>query len=582
MNSHFTHFGELYRYLENQPPKEDFLHHRDGKHYKQFSKEEFLLTVRYLALSFHQHGWYEKQIAIAVTPSPYWLMLDYALMIAGAISVPLFTNISSKNLFYEMLDANIDTVFIEDKTQEKIIHRLGGEIETVYLYDNVSGYHTFSDFVEEGKKIDSEEPSVFGTLIYRIKPEDVATIVYTSGTSGRPKGVELTHKNLISQIHATAKNYTFHKESDIAFSLLPLAHIFERMVMHFYLSQELSVYFADDVKNVGVLLKEVNPTVMTVVPRLLEKVFFKMKLKALEGNFVKRALVGFAFHRAVTQDPYRNKNFIDRLLDKIVYSKLRLALGTRMRMMISGGAALPDALYKFYLNIGVSLYQGYGQTETSPVIAANTPEHNKIGTVGRAFPHVDVLLSKEKELLVKGPNVMKGYHNNPEATAKVIDAEGWLHTGDLASIDDEGYVSIIGRTKELLKTSTGEYVTAVYIEQKLTSNGCFEHALIIGDSKPYVVALLFIEHEFLGRLATSMHTTPRKALESKKFQEMTEKFIHKLNKKLNHWEKVREYRIIAEELSIENGDLTPSMKLAKNHLMERYAEDIEYMYEGHV
>jgi long-chain acyl-CoA synthetase len=354
------------------------------------------------------------------------------------------------------------------------------------------------------------------------------------------------------------------------------------MVMHFYLSRELTVYFADDVKNVGVLLKEVNPTVMTVVPRLLEKVFFKMKLKAMEGSFIKQALVKYAFNRAVTKDPYTPKGIVDKLLDKIVYKKLRLALGSRMRMMISGGAALPDALYKFYLNIGTPIYQGYGQTETSPVIASNTPKENKIGTCGKAFPHVQVRLSPEHELLVKGPNVMRGYHNNTKATAEVIDKEGWLHTGDLASIDKEGYVSIIGRTKELLKTSTGEYVTSVYIEQKLTSNGWFEHVLIVGDAKPYVVALLFIEHEFLGRLATSINTTPRKALESKKFQEMTAKFVKKINKKLNHWEKVREYKVIADELSIENGDLTPSMKLAKNHLMEVYTEEIEGMYAGHV
>ena len=307
-----------------------------------------------------------------------------------------------------------------------------------------------------------------------------------------------------------------------------------------------------------------------------------MKLKASEGNFIKKTLVNYAFHRAVTKDPYAAKNVVDNLLDKIVYKKLRLALGSRMSMMISGGAALPDALYKFYLNIGTPIYQGYGQTETSPVISSNTPKENKLGTCGKAFPHVEVKLSNKGELLVKGPNVMRGYHNNPEDTAKTIDKDGWLHTGDLAHIDNEGYISITGRTKELLKTSTGEYVTAVYIEQKLTSNGWFEQALIVGDGKPYVVALLFIDHEFLGRLATSMHSTPLKALESKKFQEMTAKFIHKLNKKLNHWEKVRAYRIIADELSIENGDLTPSMKLAKNHLMEVYAEEIEGMYEGHV
>ena len=582
MNSHFIHFGELYRYLENQSPKEDFLHYCVKGGYETISKEEFLRTVRYLALAFHKKGWKGKQVAVAISPSPYWLMLDYALMLCGAVSVPLFTNISSKNLHYQILDATIQTAFIENKEQEKIIHRAGENVEVVYLEEYSPGDHTFSEFVSQGKKIDESEPSVFGTLIYQIRPADIATIVYTSGTSGVPKGVELTHTNLISQIHATAKNYHFDKETDIAFSFLPLAHIFERMVMHFYLSRELSVYFADDVKNVGVLLKEVNPTVMTVVPRLLEKVFFKMKLKAMDGNFIKRALVSLAFYRATTKDPFMKLSLLDKILDALVYKKLRVALGTRMRMLISGGAALSDALYRFYLNIGISIYQGYGQTESSPVICSNTPQYNKVGTCGQAFPGVEVKISDEGELLARGANIMHGYHNNVEATNEVIDSDGWLHTGDLASIDDEGFISITGRKNELFKTSTGEYVSSVYIEQELVSNGWFEHALIVGHNKPYVVALLFVEHDFLGRLAIQMSSTPIKALESKKFKAMTEMFIKKLNLKLNHWEKVRYFTVIADTLTIEEGHLTPSMKLAKKHLMEQYSEEIAKMYKDHV
>ena len=581
MKSHFTHFGELYRYLENQPEKEDFLHHRMPQGYKKFSKEEFLVTVRYLALAFHQHGWDGKQIGIAVSSSPYWLMLDYALMIAGAVSVPLFTNIASKNLHYQILDAAIETVFIESKEQENIIHRVGRSVETIYLADHVSGYHAFAEYVVEGQKIDEEEPSIFGTLIYQMKETDLATIVYTSGTSGRPKGVELTHRNLISQIHATAKNYIFDRENDIAFSFLPLAHIFERTVMHFYLSQELTVYFADDVKNVGVLLKEVNPTVMTVVPRLLEKVFFKMKLKAMDGNIIKQGLVRLAFYRATTKDPYAKTSFVDTLLDKLVYTKLRAALGTRMRMMISGGAALSDMLYNFYLNIGVPLYQGYGLTESSPVISANNPQANKIGTCGKAFPSVEVKISEKGELLARGPNVMKGYHQDQTATREVIENDGWLHTGDLAEIDDEGFVTITGRKKELFKTSTGEYVSSVHIEQKLVSNGWFEHALIVGDAKPFVVALLFVEPDFLARMAVKMKSTSLKVLHSEKLEKMTHKFIKKLNLKLNHWEKIRDFRLLENSLTIEEGELTPSMKLAKKQLLERYSSEIVEMYKDH-
>ncbi|HIP27947.1 MAG TPA: long-chain fatty acid--CoA ligase [Sulfurovum sp.] len=439
MKKEIMHFGDVYKHFQTIEHKDNFLHVKEKNDWITTSKKTFLRDIRYLTLAFNDLNWKDKQVAIVIASSPTWLMLDYALMLSGAISVPLFTNVSSKNLLFEFDDSGIHTAFVETQEQEKRIHQVHSSTEVIYIQKNQSGQKTLEDFLLHGKYIDTDNPKLFDTILTMIDENDLATIVYISGTSGTPKGVELSHGNLISQIHATAENYKFDKTSDVAFSFLPLAHIFERMVMHFYLSQELEVYFADDVKNVGVLLKEVNPTVMTVVPRLLEKVFFKMKVKAMDGNVLKKALVILAFYGATTKD-IASHNLLDTLLDKLVYRKLRAALGSRMRMMISGGAALSDDLYRFYPNIGIPLYQGYGQTETSPVIASNTPRDNKVGTCGKAFPYVNVKVSEDGELLVKGPNVMRGYHNNSEATAKAIDSDGWLHTGDLASIDDEGFV----------------------------------------------------------------------------------------------------------------------------------------------
>jgi len=580
VKEYFTHFGELYLYLESLPPKEDFLHYRKNSKYHNISKKTFLRNIIYLTLAFHKKGWKDKQIGLVISPSPYWLMIDYALMFSGAVSVPLFTNISSKNLHFQIKDADIHTVFIEDKVQKEMIESVIKNIEMIYVFDKENILPPLNDLIEEGREIDKNDSALFYRLLDQIKPDDMVTIVYTSGTSGTPKGVELTHTNLISQIHATALNYHFDRNKDIAFSLLPLAHIFERMVMNFYLSQELTVYFADDIKNVGLMLKEVNPTVMTVVPRLLEKIYFKMEHKAMEGNVLKKVLVYFAFWRAKSKNPVSASTFIDRTLDRLVYVKLRQSLGSRMRMMISGGAALSDDMYRFYLNIGIPLYQGYGLTESSPVICSNTPQNNKVGTCGKVFPGVEIKIEKE-ELLARGSNIMRGYHHNKEETAKVIDTEGWLHTGDRASVDEEGYIRIFGRRSELFKTSTGEFVSSVYIEQALTSRGWFEHALIVGDSRPFVTALLFIEHEFLGRLAVKMHKTPLKVLDSNAFKIMTKKFIEKLNKRLNHWEKIRAYKVIPDVLSIEEGHLTPSMKLAKKQLMKHYSDEINKMYKDH-
>ena len=582
MDHTFRNFGELYLYLEQGSPKEHFIHDRHAKVWESISKEKFLQNVRYLTLSLFERGYRAKQIAISLAPSSYWLMIDYACMLSGAVCVPLFTNISSKNLLFQLADANIYTVFIASEADEKLIRQADKGIEVITVNKNMDDSETFEDLLLEGKALNKSKPLLFDQLLDDLKEDDLVTIVYTSGTSGVPKGVELTHTNLLSQIRGTAENYIFKKEVDTALSFLPLAHIFERMVMHFYLSRELSIYFADDVKNVGEILKEVNPTVMTVVPRLLEKVYFKMKTKAMDGNFIKKGLVSLAFYRATTKDPTSNLTLLDKFLDALVYKKLRLAFGDKIRMLISGGAPLSDSLYRFYLNIGTKVYQGYGLTESSPVIASNTPEQNKVSTCGKAFPQVEVKLSPQGELLARGKNIMRGYHHNQKATNKVVDTEGWLHTGDLATVDDEGYITITGRDKELFKTSTGEYVSSVFIEQALTSNGWFEFALLVGDNKPYVVALLFVEHGFLGTLAKKMHMTPLKVLQSKKFKDMTDKFIIKVNKKLNHWEKVREYRIIPDELSIENGFLTPSMKLAKKALMVHYSNKIDEMYKDHL
>jgi long-chain acyl-CoA synthetase len=239
-------------------------------------------------------------------------------------------------------------------------------------------------------------------------------------------------------------------------------------------------------------------------------------------------------------------------------------------------------LYRFYLNIGIPIYQGYGQTEASPVICTNSPQHNKIGTCGKAFFGVEVKLSDEGELLAKGANIMRGYHNNMEATKEVIDAEGWLHTGDLGDIDAEGYISITGRKKEQFKTSTGEYVSAVYIEQELKSNGWFEYVLVVGEDKPFVVALLFIEPEFLGQLAKEMKSTPLKALESERLERMVAGYIDRVNVKLNHWEKIRRFKVVANTPTIENGQITPSMKLVKRQLLQDYHAEITLMYKDHI
>lgn len=583
MRKDIQSFAGLYAYIKALPENDTFLNHRESNQWKTFSKKEFIAAVRHLTLAFDAEGWRGKQIALAIAPSVYWLMIDYALMLSGAVCVPLFTNISTKNLRFQIDDADLHTVFTQTEDQERIILGADSTITCIDI-DTTDPHRTSLDtFINAGQKIDQKTPSRFDDILSRITPDDLVTIVYTSGTSGLPKGVELSHYNLISQLIDTAIKYKLDPKTDKSLSFLPLAHIFERMVMHFYLSTGMSVYFVDDVKKIGDLLRSVQPTVMTVVPRLLEKVCFKMHQKAMAGNPVTRFIARIAFQNARQKEPYRPKSWIDKLLDKLVYQKLRDSLGGNLRMMISGGAPLADDLYRFFLNIGIPLYQGYGLTESSPVICANAPGENKVGTCGKHFPHTEVKIDKDGELFARGPGIMKGYHNNKKATQGVMDNDGWLRTGDLATMDDEQYITITGRSKELSKTSTGEYISIHYIEHLLMASGWFDHVLIVGNKRPFVVALLMTGEgavdEFAGKHGFN---NKEEAVLSRQFQKVINQLITRIDKKLNHWEKIRDFHLITETITIENGDLTPSMKLARDHVEKRFQDEIEKMYRGHI
>jgi long-chain acyl-CoA synthetase len=583
MKKDIKHFAALYHHIKSLPENNTFLNHKESDNWKTYSEADFITSVRYLTLAFEAEGWRGKQIAIAIAPSGYWLLIDYALMLSGAVSVPLFTNISSKNLRFQISDADLHTVFTQTDEQEKIILEADSTIRCIDIDTTDPNRKSLNSFIETGKDIDKGSPDKFDAILSRITPDDLVTIVYTSGTSGFPKGVELTHFNLISQLKDTSLKYKLYGKTDKAMSLLPLAHIFERMVMHYYLSKGISVYFADDVRNIGNLLREIHPTIMTVVPRLLEKVCFKMHQKAMSGNPVKKLIAMIAFQNATHKAAYSPKSWIDKLMDKIVYQKLRDSLGGKLRMMISGGAPLADGLYRFFLNIGMPLYQGYGLTESSPVICANAPGANKVGSCGQHFEHTEVKIDKNNELFARGPGIMKRYHNNPEGTRETIDNEGWLRTGDLAVMDDEGYISITGRSKELSKTSTGEYIETHFIEHLLMVSGWFDHVLIVGNNRPFVAALLMTDANAVKEFAKKHGLKDiKKVVTSKRFTHNIKRLITKINKKLNHWEKIREFHLITERLSIENGDLTPSMKLARDHVENRFHDEIENLYKGHI
>ena len=576
-------FAALYDHLKKLPENETFLNHLEKGEWQAFSKTEFLDTVRYLSLTFAARGWRNKKIAIAIRPSSYWLMIDYALMLCGAVSVPLFITISANNLRFELENCDVSTVFVQTEAQKNAIASTGRDMTCIHFEAQNPRCEAFRSLVDEGRAIDEKDPAAFGQLLAKITPGTLLTIVHTSGTSGVPKGAQLTHANLISQLVDSKRCFTLNPQSDKALSVLPLAHIFERMVMHYYLSQGISVYFVDEVKNIASILRHVRPTLMTVVPRLLEKVYFRMLQKAQAGPWLKRRIAGAAFERAKHKDPEKPATLADRLFERLVYAKLRDSMGGHLRMMISGGAALSRSLNRFYLNIGMPLYQGYGLTEASPVICTNAPGRNKIGTCGKSYVHTEVKTAGDGELLARGPGIMQGYINDPEATAEAVDREGWLHTGDLASIDSEGYVTITGRKKELAKTSTGEYISVHYIEQALTACGWLDYAMVIGNGRPFVTVLLMLEPHAIREYARLHgYATAEEAAASASFGKHMERLVGDVNRNLNEWERIRKYHLVTEKLTVEKGEITPSMKLVRGQIEARFQKAIEQMYGGHI
>jgi long-chain acyl-CoA synthetase len=583
----YTTLPRMIRYVLNTYRNSSAFNYREGGEWRHISTEIFLEKIRRLSLGLRKLGLKKGDcVGLMAKPSPYWLIIDLSIIIAGGVSVPLFPFVSRKNFEYQVHDSNMKYLFVVGQelwsTYSEFRHLFHKVITLDVPEEEKSDLVDMRHVMLMGDKVSEEDPALYINMSTLAKDSDLATIIYTSGSTGQPKGVELTHKNFVAQIKAGHVRLPLDPRTDKALSCLPLAHIFERTLVYFYISSGASIYFVDDIKKVAEIAREIKPTVAAMVPRLIEKIFAKMESSIDNAPTIKRTLGKWAMRLANISTPSSFQRLQTRFAEKLVYSKLRRALGGNFRAILLGGASLNPKLCQFFLNIGVPLYQGYGLTETSPVISMNFPGNNKVGTVGLAFPEVDLALTEDGEIITRGPSVMRGYHNNDEATSTVIDAEGWFHTGDKGTIDEEGYLKVTGRVKEIFKTSGGKMVSPVPIEQALSMAPLIDMAMVIAEGRRFASCLLFPDFDVLNKLKVQnngTHFTDEEYLDSDLVRNEIAQLLHQVNDKLNRWEKIRQYRFVTAHISVETGELTPTLKMRRMKIEGEFSNIIESMYQ---
>ncbi len=567
------------------------LNSKHGNSWEGISSQNFRALVRRTTLGLYALGVRPgDRVAILSENSPLWVISDFSITSLGAATVPIYTTQVASQVEYILSNAGVKIFLVSSKVLfervQSIVSHL--KLEQIVVFSNFTsgkGICTLDELQSKGDALEKTQPELFESLRSKITFETVASVIYTSGTTGEPKGVVLTHGNLVSNAIDASSVIEWHPEGDVALSFLPLSHIFERTIINLYLYHGVPIYFAESIETLAQNLLEVRPTVMSTVPRMLEKVYDKIKLKGSALTGVKRKLFDLSIKLANAYEPEKGNSLwyaIQRkIISALVYSKWRNAVGGRIRFIISGGAALPVWLGRVYFAAEIPIVQGYGLTETSPVIAVNYLKRNRLGSVGPLIPHVEVKIADDGEILTKGPNVMKEFFNAPEATKEVF-RDGWFCTGDFGYVDNDGFLFLTGRKKDLIKKSSGKFVAPGAIEMKLMESRFIEFAVVIGESRKFVLALIFPNFTALNEWAAKKEyaVAPReKLLALPEVEILYQEEINAVNKNLNPWERIVKFILIEAEPTIVTGDLTPTLKVRRRTIEEKYKDRIEKIYK---
>ncbi|HYS06748.1 MAG TPA: long-chain fatty acid--CoA ligase [Candidatus Dormibacteraeota bacterium] len=587
---------DILTHLEAHFRKPSLLRYKAAGTWRDISTEEFAATVRALSLGLQSKGIAKgDRVAILSENRPEWTAFDHAVLNLGGVTVPIYSTLLADQIRFILDNSQSKALVLSTQAQlEKVGPILSSlpAIQTVVILDPpAQGAPAravpWTDLLRAGEAAQRADPRRFETTRSGITREDLASILYTSGTTGDPKGVMLTHGNFASNVDATLRIIPF-SETDVTLSFLPLTHVFERMVEFAYLSAGATIAYAESIDAVPQNLLEIRPTVMASVPRLFEKVHARILDSVQTSSFVKRLIfalalkVGRANARAMLAG--RKAPLAVRLLhpltDHLVFVKVRERLGGRLRFLISGGAPLSPEIAEFFYAAGIRILEGYGLTETSPVIAVNTLDRTRIGTVGPIVPEVEVRIAEDGEILVRGPNVMKGYFRDEAATRAAIQ-DGWFATGDIGLIDSDGFLKITDRKKEVLKTSGGKMVAPQPIENLLKTDRFISQAVLIGDRRKFISALVVPDHaclESYAKLKGIPYTRVEDLLENPRIVDLMRRRIEAKMAGLPSYETIKKFRLLPREMTPESGELTPTLKIKRRIVEKKYASEIESMY----
>jgi long-chain acyl-CoA synthetase len=577
--------------------KPDLLVSKVDGEWRPISAKDFGFTVRALSLGLNTLGIQPgDRVAILSENRPEWAMADYAILCAGGWSVPIYPTLPAAQIAPLLNDSGARGVFLSGSEQLAKIREIRERCPALEYVITMAvtppsepGYMSFNAAVDKGRPTLEMSPALFDQRASRVKPDDVATIIYTSGTTGEPKGAMLTHRNFVANCEGSLSRVPISGEGT-ALSFLPLSHVFERMLDYAYAYRGATIAYAESIEKLRDNFQEINPHCFGAVPRVYEKLHAKIRDKVDSGSPVKKKIFEWAVSVAAARVAYEERNepipsslaFKAKIADRLALHKIREILGNRFQFAVSGGAPLSRELAEFFIGAGVQIFEGYGLTETSPVISVNAPGAWRLGTVGQPIPQAEVEIASDGEILTRGPCVMKGYFNKPEATAEAIDSEMWFHTGDIGHLDADGFLVITDRKKDLIVLAGGKKAAPQPIENELKQSPFISIPIVLGDRHKFLAALIVPNFERLSDYAAGKHIdfAPTSIDANPEIRALFQRQIDEYNRDKPHHEQIRAFALLPVDLTVEDGSMTPSLKVKRRVVEKRYQELIAAMYQN--